>query len=965
LGLIGNDPKLAFRTQPSGIARLAEKAPIAETDDAYWSQYVLLFDSASDVYTLITPQDIRRALIEAPHNIVTLVREVSRRLKNLLIDHTFPSPPPSVLASAIPKFASSWGSSSGTIGAGERNPSKEVLNCLRVLGRILPVIFELPDDTFEEELFWKRQPVVQPPVSPAAGVPTSLDPAASEGEPQFVIDEDDDDDEDTTPTQTNSNATSTSDDPPPASAPPPQLETKLKPSLAEELFSYTIDLLFCCGFTIPTSVQVDHHKIQYVIWDKGIGSTTSIGSTSALDSAKTEVLRFLLILLSKTIYHAPNELLARPNKWTAHLVHSESTSRRLVLSILCSLLNTAMDHDGSGNAGGGVASNLNLGSMVERVPYNHLIMARKGEEGRSGLVGLCLGVLCVLLEYQVDDAAPPSEMVVSPGGAAGPTSAQQSNSFRFFLAKLHRTSDFDFVLDGILSILATDLANTANFLPGSRKPVPYILETFVFFWKMIELNKKFRAYLLESEKLLDVTAYLLCYCLENKDKPQHHGLCRALSYIMQSLSAEKRFGQQMQSPMPTRIPIPQKWVAIGTAADFFVSSIYSVVATTSGSLNSLYPALIIALANSAPYLQHLTVKSSNRLIHLFTAFSNPLFLLADDSHPRLVFFMLEALNGIIFHQLQENPNVTYALLRAHRNFEELGTFTLAKGLEEVRRVKLLKEEREAGRTGTGAQAKGKAPTTGPPPPPEKVSLLRTDSTGTGEEIFDAGSDDEDDEVRGAALVSELERASLRSPPRRAGAVGSDAGDSEAAMNDPTQRSGTPPSPLPPPTMSEKARGKMRARTSGSISLLDPELERLAAAGVGRNGFVPTQEWVTSWQQGLPLDPILLVISELLPKVMDMQTSLNTQTSTAVLQFLRSVSIQHVLPPPPPVMARRFQWSEASLVWLSSLIWGELYVHGTSYLGIWLGTNVRLFGVRQAPQQNRGLSMANIAIGGVG
>jgi hypothetical protein len=38
LGLIGNDPKLAFRTQPSGIARLAEGALIAETDDAYWSQ---------------------------------------------------------------------------------------------------------------------------------------------------------------------------------------------------------------------------------------------------------------------------------------------------------------------------------------------------------------------------------------------------------------------------------------------------------------------------------------------------------------------------------------------------------------------------------------------------------------------------------------------------------------------------------------------------------------------------------------------------------------------------------------------------------------------------------------------------------------------------------------------------------------------------------------------------------------
>jgi hypothetical protein len=40
LGL-GSDPKLAFRTQPGGIAKLAEKKEIAETDDAYWAQVFL------------------------------------------------------------------------------------------------------------------------------------------------------------------------------------------------------------------------------------------------------------------------------------------------------------------------------------------------------------------------------------------------------------------------------------------------------------------------------------------------------------------------------------------------------------------------------------------------------------------------------------------------------------------------------------------------------------------------------------------------------------------------------------------------------------------------------------------------------------------------------------------------------------------------------------------------------------
>lgn len=185
----------------------------------------------------------------------TLVRVISRRLKNLLLDHTFPSPPPSVLA--LPKFTS-W-SSAANGGLGERNTSKEVLNCLRVLGRILPVIFELPDDSFEEELFWKRE--AMPPASPDIRSSSSASSGSGSGneEPQFVIEEEDEDGE-TTPTATRSPqgaVPSTA-----APIPPP----KLLPSLAEELFNYTIDLLFCCGFTLPTSIQVDHHKINYVIW---------------------------------------------------------------------------------------------------------------------------------------------------------------------------------------------------------------------------------------------------------------------------------------------------------------------------------------------------------------------------------------------------------------------------------------------------------------------------------------------------------------------------------------------------------------------------------------------------------------------------------------------------------------------------------------------------------------------------
>jgi hypothetical protein len=45
-----------------------------------------------------------------------------------------------------------------------------------------------------------------------------------------------------------------------------------------------------------------------------------------------------------------------------------------------------------------------------------------------------------------------------------------------------------------------------------------------------------------------------------------------------------------------------------------------------------------------------------------------------------------------------------------------------------------------------------------------------------------------------------------------------------------------------PTTSVKARGKMKARRSASLDTTG-SLDRITAARVGRNGFVPTDDWV--------------------------------------------------------------------------------------------------------------------------
>ncbi|TCD66472.1 hypothetical protein EIP91_001352 [Steccherinum ochraceum] len=833
----------------------------------------------SDVFSLVSPNDVRRALYEAPENVATLIRVVTTRLFNLVSDHTFPT----LLNASVASYATNL--IKNTTGTQGRNTTKEVLNCLRLLQRVLPVIFEMETDCgrFELDVLWREVVEEEHVVEERAQ------------ESQFVIEDDEEDEEEakeisSTPTTPKPSATT----------------RKTSPSIAARLFSCLVDLLFCCGFTLPNKIQVDHYKINYTIWERGIGSTSDPGLSQPFENNRAEVLRLLLVLTSKQIYAPPSALFTSPSRYTLHFV--QNTPRRDVLTILCSLINTAMNSTASSNTVAGVAGKL---------PYNHLVF--KGEDPRVNLAGVCFRVLCVLLDFQSGSARD-----VTPNSAENPspTPTARTNAFRYFVAKLHRASDFDFILRGVLGILEQQMASINNLLPGSRKSVPYIVETVMFFWKIVELNKKFRAYVLDSDRAMDVVAYILCYGLDIKDKPEQHGVCRAISYIVQSLSAEHAFGLKLASPL--KVAVPQKRGTAGNGGDFLVNAIYCMIATTSGTLSSLYPAFVIALANSAPYFKHLNINASARLVQLFTTFASPSFLLVDEGHPRLLYFMLEVFNSVVLRNLADNPNLIYGIIRAHKCFEDLGTFTLASGLRDLKRQK---EERERKKDGVDKGKQRADPDEGEEAHEEKARLLRHENNSL-EALRRAESGE------GIGLS---ETSSISSPPQSpTGPMGRNSAFQEGQS-------------VP---LSEKARGKMKAVRSLSIDV-GAALEPLTVTGIGRNGFVPTQEWVTSWQQGLPLDPVLLMCSELLPKVSELQASLGpASASSAISDLLRSASLKDHLPPPPPLNPRRFTWSDASIVWLTSLIWGEIYVRGMSPLGVWNTTAVRLFYVKHTQTQPR-------------
>jgi hypothetical protein len=205
-GILGDNQKLGFRSRPDGIARLSN-APIPETD-AYWTQFTNLFDSASDVYSLILPNDIRRALKETPDNVATLVRITVEKLCDLSSSPSFPAAP----QPTVTTFTSAFMGSSHS-----QSTNKQVLNCIRVLQRVLPVIFEVDSglSRFEMGILWRR------PL--ATNAPQTADEVS-----QFVIADDEDEEEDASRPAT-----------------PKRSSQDLGPSLAERLLSSLVDLLFC------------------------------------------------------------------------------------------------------------------------------------------------------------------------------------------------------------------------------------------------------------------------------------------------------------------------------------------------------------------------------------------------------------------------------------------------------------------------------------------------------------------------------------------------------------------------------------------------------------------------------------------------------------------------------------------------------------------------------------------------
>lgn len=254
---MGNtDSKLNFR---KAIVQLTQKnQKIDNNDDQFWDQFWQAHQTTlEDVFALVTASEIRQIRNDNPANLATLCYK------------------------AVEKLAQAVDSSCRT-----QAEQQCVLNCVRLLIRILPYIFE--DDKWRD-FFWSNLPAQE---------------QANHGQ--------------TVP-------------------------------LAQSLINAICDLLFCPDFTVTATRRAGPEKAEELanidsceyIWEAGVGFAQSPPRNAHMERRRTELLKLLLTCFSEPMYRTPQQS-EEPNKWIAYFT---SADNRHALPLFTSFLNTVCSYD--------------------------------------------------------------------------------------------------------------------------------------------------------------------------------------------------------------------------------------------------------------------------------------------------------------------------------------------------------------------------------------------------------------------------------------------------------------------------------------------------------------------------------------------------------------------------------------------------------------------------------------------
>ncbi|KAJ2591684.1 hypothetical protein H4R99_006666 [Coemansia sp. RSA 1722] len=912
----GENSKLAFR---KCVFRLAEQRNLPDSADDAWSPFWLLPDGPHDVFSLVTPADIRRIRDHAQENFIKLIDKVFDRML--------------VLKAAKDMV---------------KNPvsTKQLLNCVRILTRLIPFVYEVcPDGSVMEDIvLWTQRP------RPGSGA-------------DYI--------------------------------------------LGRQMVSATVDLLFTSGFTVPLTTLGEDSAVRYTIWENGIGQTSSLGSSKEHVANRVEVLRLLLVMCSRTMYIPAARSTTLPNR-ALHAI-AYNSNKRMILCLLCSLINTSLRDRAQGWA----------------IPYRGTAAMDPNDE----LSLLSMQTLFILLDYQMpaskatssgesDDVAgsphdPESDANTPSMVLVTGTSTGSQNLFRVFIAKLHRTQEFDYLFTNIMRLLDEAMrANLSILASVTKNPTKHVMpqEAAILLWVLLENNSPFKDYLVDHNSSLKLFSVLLYFMLNGYSDPAQAGMVRTISHILHYLSEDSRFATRLMQPFDQSIlPSTMRIVdASITHADFMINTVFTLLSASRPYLVPVYSNLLLLVRNVSPYLTQISQTTADKLVSLFDIISSPAFIISEPYHVRWLIYLIEVFDYVVHYRAVDNPRLMYSMVKARSYFTRLRSFDIDKAKTELALIREKKGKSEANRTIGRSQARSSS------------SQPAGDSAQN--------------------VTSSMSALSLTAAAAAAGA--NESTPSTPAADDNLSLKVTDGNSSP--ALSDKARGKrpenkhsIEAKTQSSTSIQSIALDesanmdkndkgkgksadvgnqtepgkdkgkakaRAGNSGSGQHQFQPTAEWVFSWLPDLPLDPIIAVLDALAVHIdriseevqkdaeaaaatlaaseqaakhapgsdVKVDSQLHPQSPTkqsfaddtafsssaasadptqTVIHWLSSDAMLQALPDleesMPEIRPRLQGLSPALVIWFRSLLWSMIYASGMKPFGIWKNTQVKLFVVKHS------------------
>lgn len=95
----------------------------------------------------------------------------------------------------------------------------------------------------------------------------------------------------------------------------------------------------------------------------------------------------------------------------------------------------------------------------------------------------------------------------------------------------------------------------------------------MLFWETFQCNKRFRSFIVDTERAHDFTVLALFYALDQGQDPSKYGLVKICTFLLQDISAEPSYGKKLnrrfdgQDSLPASTRIPD---FTGTYADFLI-----------------------------------------------------------------------------------------------------------------------------------------------------------------------------------------------------------------------------------------------------------------------------------------------------------------------------------------------------------------------------------------------------------